>query len=163
TGHTKYVDLGQGGFAHVADHISYERQEGTDGWLDVRSPEMSWNEHLQLLIEEVQRADAHKETLNAIYAQSLPREIQFHSDFQRWRFNVRVSDPARLIAAIFDARLFASSHYASLGSVYAAETFPVAERLHAGVVNLFNDRYFDEQQARRVTEVILRHLEATIG
>lgn len=161
TGHTKYADLGDGGFAVLQDGIAYERQQSQDGWLDLRAPERPWTEHLRLMIEETQRAGDHKRALNTIYERHLPAEIQFHSDFQGWRFNIRVPDSARLIATIFAAGLFASSHYASLGNTYRAGPFPVAERVHSGVVNLFNDRHFDEERARRVADIVLRHVESS--
>jgi hypothetical protein len=34
----------------------------------------------------------------------------------------------------------------------------VAEAVHARVVNLFNDRYFDERRAMRVVEIVREHL-----
>ena len=33
-----------------------------------------------------------------------------------------------------------------------------AQRLRADIVNLFNDRYFDEEKAARVAELLRRHV-----
>lgn len=134
TGYAKHVDLGYGGFAHM---------EGK---------QTPWEEHRRLVEEELPRADEHKARLNSIYS-ALPPEIQLPPEFQGWRFNLRVPEPDRLVESLFAAGLFASRHYPPL-----AEGFPVAERLHGEIVNLFNDRYFDEERAERAVSVVLRHL-----
>ncbi len=140
TGYAKHVDLGFGGFAHVKIDVPYRRQDG-------------WEEHRRRTVEALRTAGEHKARLNAIYADLLPPEIQMAPELQGWRFNIRVPGSERLVESLFANGLFASRHYAALG-----EGFPVAERLHAEVVNLFNDRYFDEDQAERTARLVLRHL-----
>jgi len=187
TGSVKHVDLGYGGFAHVREGISVflgaggpyqetaleevtrrykkaiaERSPfpGTcEGWLDLRTPEVSWEEHRRRTAEELRRADEHKRRLNSIYMDALPRENQMAPEFQGWRFNIRVPEPDRLIESLFAAGLFASRHYACLAGSFGDGRFPMAERLQGEVVNLFNDRYFDEERAERAVRVVLRHLE----
>jgi len=145
TGYAKHVDLGYGGFAHL--------REGLPVLLS-GAPEISWEEHRRRIAEELPRADGHKRRLNAIYADALPPEIQMEPGFQSWRFNIRVPEPDRLVENLFAAGLFASRHYASLEE----GRFPVAERLHGEVVNLFNDRYFDEERAESAARLVLGHL-----
>lgn len=135
TGYAKHVDLGYGGFAHL-------KQGG----------EIPWDEHRRRTEEELLRADEHKARLNSIYS-ALPPEIRLPPEFQAWRFHIRVPEPDRLVESLFAAGLFASRHYPPL-----QEGFPVAERLHGEIVNLFNDRYFDEERAERAVSVVLRHL-----
>lgn len=160
TGYAKYVDVGIGGFAHLGESIIYRRQQGAfASWLGLSQPDTSWEHHRLRTIEAVRRADEHRQALDAIYADGLPPEIQWPSEFQTWRFNIQVPAPDALLASIQAAGLFASRHYAALGDVFGGGTFPVAERLHAGIVNLFHDRHFDEWRARRVVDVVLRHLE----
>lgn len=144
TGRAKYVDLGEGGFAHVPSTISYDRH--------LPAPEGTWDAHRERTIAAREEADRHKQALNAIYENALPGEIQMPAALQQWRFNILIADSAALVTSIFEAGLFASRHYAPLG-----DGFPVACRLQERVVNLFNDRYFDEERARRLVEVILRH------
>ena len=79
-------------------------------------------------------------------------------ELQSWRFNIRVPAADRLVERLFAEGLFASRHYASLGRSFGEGRFPVAERLHSEVVNLFNDQYFDEERAGAAVEVVLRHL-----
>jgi hypothetical protein len=145
TGHTKYADLGEGGFAHAAEPVTYTRH--------LPAPEISWIDYRDRAAGAARAADAQKAALNAIYERLLPAEICFPSELQRWRFNIHVPEAERLIEDVFASGLFASRHYPPLGD------FAMAARLHAGVVNLFNDRYFDAERAERISEIVLRHLE----
>ena len=186
TGRVKHVDLGYGGFAHVREGVPYRRGNGPpyreaaldevtrryekavaerspfpetcEGWLDLRTPEFPWEEHRRRTTEELHRADEHKRRLNAIYSDALPRKIQMVPEFQGWRFNIRVPKPDRLVASLFAAGLFASRHYAPLEGSFGEGGFPIAERLHGDVVNLFNDRYFDEERAACAARLVLQHL-----
>jgi hypothetical protein len=69
-----------------------------------------------------------------------------------------IREKERLLAAIFAAGLFASSHYSSLGGVFSEGQFDSAERLHRIVVNLFNDFRFSEEQALRVCQIVQSHV-----
>jgi hypothetical protein len=187
TGYAKHVDLGWGGFAHLAPQVSYRRHDGPPfepaaleqierrtrmvearrarwrgqgpaGWLDLRAPELPWEEHAREIAPALAAADAHKERLNAIYREALPPEIQLPAAFQHWRFQIQVPRSEELVATLFDAGLFASRHYASLGGIFGDGHFPRAEALHARVVNLFNDRYFSEAQAEQAAALVRRHL-----
>lgn len=152
TGRTKYADLGGGGFAHLSAGVACEETDDGAEWLELGPPALDHDEYRQLVDLAAHAADEQKARLNAIYERELPPEICLPSPLQRWRFNIRVAEPDRLIDAIFAAGLFASRHFP------AAEGCPVAARLHAEIVNLFNDRYFDEQSALRITRIVLQHL-----
>lgn len=185
TGYAKHVDLGFGGFAQLGEGIPYRRRHGryvkaaleeiersvkqavalrapfeggAGDWLDLSEPVFSWESYEQSVLETLPGVDEHKRRLNAIYTSALPREIQLPERFQCWRFNILVPEPDRLVERLFAAGLFASRHYAPLGGSFGTGRFPVAERLHGEVVNLFNDRYFDEELAERAAKIVLRHL-----
>jgi hypothetical protein len=145
TGHTKYADLGEGGFAHAAPSVAYARHPP--------APELPWDEYRRRVAGATRAADAQKDALNAIYERLLPADIRFPAALQRWRFNIHVPEAERLIEDVFASGLFASRHYAPLGD------FPVTARVHATIVNLFNDRHFDAERARRISELVLRHVE----
>lgn len=165
TGYSKYVDLGSGGFARLAPHVPYGRQGQTGqpaGWLDLGEPEVSWEEHRAALAAALPAADAHKRRLNDLYRAALPPEIQLPAAFHDWRFQIRVPRSADLVEKIFSDGLFASRHYPVLGPSFgevSAGAFPRAEALHGEVVNLFNDRNFDEERAARVAALVRRHLD----
>jgi hypothetical protein len=187
TGRAKHVDLGFGGFAHLGADVPYRRHGGSyleaaleeierdvkcavahrvpfaggDGdWLDLAEPALSWEAYQGSVRAQLHDVDEHKRRLNAIYAGALPRELQMSADLQDWRFNLRLPAPARCVERLFAAGLFASRHYASLGEIFCTERFPQAERLHQEIVNLFNDRSFDEERARRAVDCVLGHLDA---
>lgn len=186
TGYAKHVDVGFGGFAHLSEDVSYRRFErafsapaceelergvkdavarrvpfggGGEGWLDLSPPEVAWPAYRCGLLAALPEIDEHKRRLNAIYRDLLPPEVCLPDRFQEWRFNLLVPGPDELVARLFSAGLFASRHYASLGGVLGEGTFPEAERLHGQVVNLFNDRSFDEERARLAAGLVLEHLK----
>ena len=88
----------------------------------------------------------------------LPKEIQLPQSYQTWRFNIRVKNKSQILNAIFNAGLFASSHYASMAGIMADGSAPHAELLADEVINLFNDEHFDEEKAQKICDVILRNL-----
>lgn len=185
TGYAKHVDVGFGGFAHLREGVPYHRSEGgfsaavleevergvkealtrgapfeggREDWLALTRPEVSWPAYQRGVLAALPEIDEHKGRLNAIYREALPPEICLPDRFQGWRFNLLVPAPDELVARLFAAGLFASRHYASLGGVLGEGSFPQAEAFHRRVVNLFNDRSFDEERARRAVEVVLAHL-----
>ncbi len=185
TGRTKPVDLGFGGFANCREGVSYKRWQapyseamleevtrhykeammrgipcegGEERWLDLSAPVLGWDFYRTTVREALPRAEEHRRRLNAIYNAALPDEIQLSARFQGWRFHILVPEPDRLVERLFAAGLFASRHYASLGGTFCEGRFPEAERLQRGIVNLFNDRHFDEDQATLTADLVLRHL-----
>jgi hypothetical protein len=160
TGRAKYADIDGGGFAHLGDSVPYRSafDDPVPAWLDIGTPDPAWNEYQERVHAAVELADDQKRALNTIYSEMLPPEIQFLPQFQNWRFNIRVSEPDELIRTIFANGMFASRHY----PVLSGGRYPVAEQLHATIVNLFNDRYFDEERARRMAHLILEHLQSTL-
>ena len=97
--------------------------------------------------------------INVIYTSQLPKNIQLLDRFQEWRFNIRVKNQQRMLAAIFDAGLFASAHYASLAGIMATGSAPCADALAGDVINLFNDHHFDKSKALQVCSVIQEYYE----
>lgn len=165
TGHTKYADIDGGGFAHLNDSIPYRNSfaDPVPAWLDAGEPDLSWAEYQHRVFAAAQAADEQKRRLNAIYSEILPPEIQFLPEMQRWRFNIKVPEAEQFIRTTFANGLFASRHYAALRPTLESPRFPVAEQLHAEVVNLFNDRYFDQERARKMALLVLQHLNRTQG
>ena len=187
TGYSKYADLGWGGFAYVDEGFAYESHAATfdkraldaltaqvevalrtrsafeykeTDWLDMATPEMTVEEYFANITAQLPTVAQHREMVNAVYRCNLPREIETVDDGHTWRYNVIVRQKERLLAAIFAAGLFASSHYSSLGGVFGEGRFDNAEGLHRVVVNLFNDFRFNEEQALRVCQVVRDHCQA---
>ncbi len=188
TGHAKPVDLGMGGFAHLADGVPYRAgmlrfdagalatitrrykiaiarrwpfTGGEEDWLDGNLPAISWGEYRERMLEESRRVESHRCRLNAIYAEGLPRSLQLSSRFRQWRFQIFAPQPRRLLRRLRVAGLFASRHYAALGrGVFADEYFPQSEMIHRAIVNVFNDRYYDEGRAIATAQIVQEHAAA---
>ncbi len=186
TGYAKYLDLGYGGFGYLRPGLPFRssaipfspadfkqteqlckealavRQplgEFPAAWLDTSPlpvPELAYFEQITQRIPAIA---AHKARLNKRYAEQIPVGIQLAAAYQQWRFNIMVPRKDLLLAELFRNKLFASSHYASLAGVFSDRQAPYAEKFAAGVVNLFNDYYYTEEQAALTIELINAHVE----
>jgi hypothetical protein len=100
----------------------------------------------------------HRDTLNEIYENLLPKETQLAKEYQSWRFNLRLKNKDRMLKSIFSAELFANSHYASLAGIMGTGKCTQAEVLASEIINLFNDHYFNTQKAEGICAVIMENL-----
>jgi hypothetical protein len=185
TGYAKIVDLNFGGYAFIHEDLAYQPSHlpfnsahhdeieklykeavqqrkkflyQDSDWLKIDASFPAWYDY-SLQIEVGRNASLnHRSLLNQIYTSRLPKEIQLPQSFQTWRFNIRVKNKQQILDAIFNANLFASSHYASMAGIMADGFAPQAESLADEVVNLFNDEHFDEQKAQKTCNVILGKL-----
>ncbi len=185
TGYAKIVELNSGGYAFVKDGLRYQPvhlpfnpihhdeleklykeavqarekyiYEDSD-WLETATPLAAWYDYQQQIEAGLKASLEQRALLNHIYASRLPREIQLPQEYQTWRFNIRIKNKSRVLKAIFNSGLFASSHYASMADSLAEGIALQASTLAAEVVNLFNDRHFEEGKAQRICDVILENL-----
>jgi dTDP-4-amino-4,6-dideoxygalactose transaminase len=136
-------------------------EPAADETLDLSAPTHSWEAYERQVRALTRVVADHKRRLNAIYSAVIPEHVHLEARFQSWRFNILVPEPDRLIERLFAEGLFASRHYAPLGGIVpGAARFPRAERLHQSIVNLFNDRYFDEPRAERTAALVREHVLA---
>ena len=182
TGYAKIVELNFGGYAFVKDEVRYEKvylpfqpqalqeletaykhavsrrerfvYEDSD-WLNTQTSLPIWANYCGEIKTQLDPALAHREAINNIYHTGLPAEMQLSTPYQTWRFNIRVRNKAQVLKALFDAGLFASSHYAALTGILDDGSARTAETLAAEVINLFNDQHIDPEQAERIVKVIL--------
>jgi len=185
TGYAKIVELNFGGYGFMKEGTQYQPQdlpfnpqayeeiensykqtiqkhrpyiyEDSD-WLQTDADLPAWYDYRQQIEERLKTALQHRARLNRIYASHLPVKFQLPQKYQSWRFNLRLKNKDRVLKAIFSAGLFASSHYASLSGIMAPGQCVQAEILANEIINLFNDHYFDPQQAKRVCAVIMENL-----
>lgn len=146
TGEKKQVELNKGGIGYVADDWNYEEINVPEN--DVLTNE-TWNLDEKALLAKMDAVIKHKERLNAIYRKNLPASIKLPAHYQHWRFNIIVHNKEEILNALFDAGLFASGHYKP-----QAEGCNVATNLYSLVINLFNDFYYTEEQAKKCCEII---------
>lgn len=185
SGYAKFVDLGFGGYAFLAEDVPYRetrlpfdpealraleaeykrvvaarepyRYRDSD-WLETEPPDQGWEEYWRLVSGAIPSVWEHRRALNEIYESRLPAGLSLPPAYQNWRYNLLVPDKERVLRAIFAAGLFASSHYASLAGIFAPGRCPQAEALAGRVVNLFNDRHYTAEMAEQTCEVILKCL-----
>jgi hypothetical protein len=137
-----------------------ERYQYTDSdWLDTSRPSVALDRYRSLVESRSSGILRHKQALNRIYSRELPESVQLPEAYQTWRFNIRVPGKEALLRRIFQEKLFASSHFAPLTGIFSGGEAPRARQLHERVVNLFNDHYFDEKRAIRLTRIIRDHLK----
>lgn len=185
TGYSKVVDLKGGGFAFLkedvpyqpttlpytaADHETIEQdykrairarrdyEYHDSDWLESHPQVPAWHDYSQQIEGKINGAMANRAELNGIYSDRLPRDIQLPAEYQNWRFNIRVKNQGKILTAIFDSRLFASAHYASLAGIMTKGRAPQAEALAGEVINLFNSHRFTTSQAEEACKIILENL-----
>ena len=183
TGYAKAVELNSGGYALLRERVEYEamhlefnsvhleelersykaaiqdraRFDYHDAdWLQMASEMSDWKIYRRMIEVGLEVALLQRRMLNAIYASRLPADIQLPTQYQTWRFNIRVKNKQEIIDEIFAKGLFASSHYASLAGIMTEGRAPVAESLAGEAINLFNDQHFTAENAERVSEIIVK-------
>ena len=143
-GPKKFVVMEHGALGFINDRCRYEEIE-----------EHSFFEPIDYTFDEVavesrrEELRAYKQRLNDIYSELLPHPIQLPNIFHYWRFNIRVENKAEIMQVLTDNGLFSSGHYKPL-----ADNCPNAQDLYEHVINLFNDTYYLEEQARKTCEII---------
>lgn len=185
TGYSKYVDIGWGGFGYLQPQYLYQRRhlpyqskdlerltacikyhlekntpfEYVDSdWLGDTSFLASPENYQQQVMAQMAIVNAHKATINALYSDELPQEIQLPVAFQNWRFNIRVPKKNILLKKIIKSGLFASSHYASITNLFGQPKARCAEKNNADIINLFNDFRFDIEKAKKIIILTKYHL-----
>jgi len=186
TGYAKIVDMHFGGYAFLTNSLAYQPAKLTFNaddhdeiekaykkavqervrfvyhdldWLETDASMPEWQDYRLQIENGLKLSLDQRATLNEIYASRLPPELQLPQEFQTWRFNVRVKNRSKVMKAIFEAGLFASSHYASLAGIMAEGQAPHAEALAEEAINLFNDHHFDADRAAQICDLILENYE----
>lgn len=147
-GPKKFVAMEHGAVGFISDRCQYEEVE-----------EHSFFEPIEYTFDEAavesrrEELRTQKQKLNDIYHDLLPQAIQLPDIYHHWRFNIRVGNKAAIMQALTDNGLFASGHYKPL-----ADNCPIAQDLYEHVINLFNDTFYTEEQARKTCEIINEHI-----
>lgn len=180
TGHCKQIDLGGGGLAYYQQEEPYVKDErlaydGTDeesvykkayaaneklhqipaGWLKM-TDFMSGGEYLDIIEAKTVERKSHRAKLNTIYSLNLPKSIQLDDCYNDWRFNIKVPTSLKqeILQTLFDNGLFASSHYHSVNRLFDDNHYPNSDALYSCVINLFNDKNYTEDMAKKTCDII---------
>lgn len=182
TGYSKFVDIGHGGFGYLNPEIDYKEFPITFDEQDVveldkevrikltRGESFSLTKHKdnwiennfkydvdtykKIIKEKIPEVKKHKKELNSIYIKYLAEDIVLKNSAHNWRFNIICDDKDKILDAIFEEGLFASSHYQSLSKIFGDKLSKNASELHANIINLFNDFRFDSEKAKKVCSII---------
>jgi len=187
TGYSKYIDLGWGGYAFINNKKNLNINSGPTfvekdleiitnrmrnslinnvpfeyhdtNWLGGKKLIEDFTDYKNHVINKIPAASTIKEKINSIYSKYLPKEIQFPPIYNNWRFNIFVTNKKELIDRINSAKLFASSHYSSLTSIFKAPMCHNAQKLGDQVINLNNDFRLNEQKAKSLCTIIRNNVE----
>lgn len=145
TGEKKQCDLGGGGFGLTNEEWATNMDCCIMSAVDIQG--------MIVRFEAFRESEEYKERLRAIYSEKLPQDIQFLKMFQDWRFNIGVDAKEEILRDLFQAGLFASSHYKPLDCRCGN-----AVKLYDRIINLFEDRYYTEEMAVKTCEIINRYV-----
>jgi len=185
TGYAKIVDLGFGGYAFLRDQVDVVHRRlpykpealrrlerdykkaieigrpytyiDTD-WLETDAELPSWAQYTERIRGSLSSSLEQRRCINAIYDAVLPTDMRLPANYQLWRYNIRVKDNRKTLAAIIAGRLFASSHYASLAGIFGPGAGSNAAKLASQAINLFNDHHYTPEMAERTAQLVLGSL-----
>lgn len=143
-GPKKYTVMEHGALGFISDKWNYEEHEGTEFFEPI-----NYSLDEAIIYARIEQMREHKNKLNAIYHNFIPKKCQYPDAYNDWRFNIRVDNKTDILQALSDNGLFASGHYKPLD-----EGCPNATDLYEHVINLFNDTYYTEEQAIQTCQVI---------
>lgn len=185
TGYGKIVDQEHAGFAYLSEDLTYHAQAlpfrrpdlgeleenykwcietgeryiyRDSSWLQTDADLPAWPEFAERIRPAIESSIAHRQSINAVYNSLIPSSLRLNGPYQLWRFNLRLPGKKKTLDAIFDAGLFASSHYACLSGIMGTEMCPVAQQLADTVINLFNDTHYTLEMAERTAKIVLGSL-----
>jgi hypothetical protein len=185
TGYAKIVDAGFGGFAFLRDELRHQhhrlefnavalkdleaayrqsigrgsRFEYHDSdWLQTDAALPAWSAYVDRIRQLLPGTLAQRSEINAVYNSLIPAEIRLKPAFQLWRFSIRLEHKESALRQIFEAGLFASSHYRSLVGIMGEGTGTHASDLDMHVVNLFNDHHYTVDMAEHTARIIVGSL-----
>lgn len=180
TGTVKCVDIGWGGYCYINDNLTYKNYSlqyseddeiafdkhikkchqdkiGIDkklilsNWLNSDNKYYGYYDKIS---KEKIRITEHKKIINAIY-QKVPGSMNMK--YCNWRYQILLENSKECIDALFDAGLYCSYHYKSLGNGYFSDvSTPNNNWLEAHIINLFNDFRYSEEQAKKTAEILLK-------
>jgi dTDP-4-amino-4,6-dideoxygalactose transaminase len=153
TGYSKYVDIGHGGYGFLKYKIF-------NGVFKDKSKVKKFLEYKRKVVKQLPIVKKHKDALNYIYENNIPRQLQLGDKFSNWRFSILVDNKDKVLEEIFKVdKLFASSHYPQIDYDYVNKPLQNSNtnKIHDSIINLFNDFRFSSEQANTVVKIINRH------
>jgi dTDP-4-amino-4,6-dideoxygalactose transaminase len=154
SGYSKFVDIGYGGYCFLKD-------KNFSNIFEDMSNSKEFLEYKNTLQTQIPLMEKHKEELNSIYRENLPKELHLGEKFYGWRFSILVDNKEKILEEIFKIEgLFASSHYPQVDYAYSKNPIQNsnAQMIHNKIVNLFNDFRFNKEKAYQIVAIINNNL-----
>lgn len=154
SGYSKYIDIGYGGYGFIKN----------DSFINIFKDKSNSSEFLEYknnILTQIPIMKKHKEKLNSIYMNNLPKEIHLGEKFNNWRFSILLKNKEKILEEIFKIDgLFASSHYPQIDYDYVKNPTKNsnAKKIHDNIINLFNDFRFNTEKAYQVVDIINNNL-----
>ena len=150
TGYSKYIDIGYGGYGFLKD-------SKFNNIFQDKGKEITFLKYKNVILETMPKIRKHKQELNDIYKNNLPKELFLGERFDNWRFSLLVDNKNEILRQIFKIDgLFASSHYPQVDFNYSKN--PIIDsntkKIHNKILNLFNDFRFTKEMAFEVVNII---------
>ncbi|HSI82174.1 MAG TPA: DegT/DnrJ/EryC1/StrS family aminotransferase [Candidatus Methylacidiphilales bacterium] len=185
TGYSKVVDLGYGGYAYsqmalqhrnspytqeasvkfdqFIDRIIDNSQpvsdaefqaEASSEWL--KSGVIDSQPYFDAIHNALDKAIETRKRINRIYDQL---EIFFRAGahFNQWRYIIKVENREEIVTRLRSEKLYCGQHFYPLSYFTGKEGNHIWKRIYPGILNLFNDFRYTEEQALRTVEVIQNH------
>lgn len=153
SGYSKYVDIGYGGYGFLKD----------DNFGNIFMNKAYTKEFLEYkhkILKQIPLMQKHKEELNKIYMNNIPKYMHLGEKFNNWRFSVLVKNKDKILEEIFkDESLFASSHYPQVDFEYSLHPIKNSntKKIHDQILNLFNDFRFTQEKAYKIVDIINKY------
>ena len=185
TGYSKPVDISYGGFGKIQDNqkkiipkelnfdekklkqmnsfykgslensIGVKQTNFKTNWL--LSKKINQKEYINNVKLNITKSRIHREKINNTYEKYLNPRLKETRLSTNWRYNIRLSNPRKVLEKIFEKGLFASQHYYPLNLAFKKGHCPNWENVYKTMLNLFNDHRFSELQAKKCCQIINRY------
>ena len=153
SGYSKYVDIGYGGYGFL-------KYKDFNSIFKDKSRAEEFLEYKKKIMKQLPVMKKHKDALNNIYKNNIPKQLQLGDKFSNWRFSILMDNKEKVLEEIFKVdTLFASSHYPQIDYNYVDKPLQNSntKKIHNNIINLFNDFRFSTEQANTVVKIINRY------
>ena len=130
-------------------------------WLQfIKSKELknlSDEQYLKKVSEQVIHSLEHKIKINAVYDNNLPDGIKMDGVYHNWRYMLLLPKPVlrqKILDRLEENGLYASPHYRSVAYMFNKQRCINAEKEAPLLLNLFNSEKYTEEMALKTTAII---------
>ena len=123
----------------------------------MRSLPLTEDKYMETIREQSVTAARQKQLASDIYKDQIPEELFLGEGYNNWRQQILVENKSKVLETIFSRGYFASGHYDTTARLFSKASFPITDSFFSRTVNLFNDKYVDENSMIAVAKIIKQH------